>query len=464
MPAELSANQTIYLNANMKYKKIIHLLMFIVGCGITHSVHAQNVNTLDTSQNLTLDQCIQYAMKHQPALNQALLGVPIARTTNAINLSGWLPQVNIGANLTHYNSLPTAVIPDTSGKTTLRRTGVNNTVAPVLSVTQAIFSPQLIYAKKGEPLVLKQAEQNVDSSKIGLVVAVSKAFYNLLLTLEQIDVLKEDTARLARNQSDTYHQFVGGIVDETDYDEATITLNNSRFQLRQVTENINPQYSTLKQAMGFPPDRQFNVLFDTLQMMQDIVFDTTRPLQFEDRIEFKQLQNQRDMQHLVTGYYHNAWLPTLGAFFDYNYEFENNSASQLFSTGYPYSYLGLSLSMPIFTGFARVQNERRSRLQEQQLDWGQTGLRSEIYTEYSTALANYKSNLYNYKIMQDNESLARKVYFIVELQYKQGVVAYLNVITAESNLITAEIGYTNALFQLLSSKIDLEKAMGIVPH
>jgi multidrug efflux system outer membrane protein len=66
--------------------------------------------------------------------------------------------------------------------------------------------------------------------------------------------------------------------------------------------------------------------------------------------------------------------------------------------------------------------------------------------------------------MKDNENLARKVYFIVDLQYKQGVVAYLNVITAESNLITAEIGYTNALFQLLSSKIDLERAMGIVPH
>jgi outer membrane protein TolC len=426
--------------------------------------YTQQADSTGATQSLTLEQCIQYALKHQPALNQALLGIPIAKATNAINLSGWLPQVNIGGNLTHYNSLPTAVIPDSAGKTTLRRTGINNTAAPVLSVTQAIFSPQLIYAKKGAPLVVKEAEQNVDSSKIDLVVAVSKSFYNLLLTLEQIDVLKEDTARLVRNRNDTYHQYIGGIVDETDYDEATITLNNSMAQLKQATQNIVPQYATLKQAMGFPPNQQFDVSFDTLQMVRDIAFDTTQQLRFGNRIEIRQLQNQKDMQHLLTEYYHNAWLPTLGAFFDYNYEFENNQASQLFSTAYPYSYIGLSLSMPIFTGFARVQNERKSRLQEQQLDWGQVGLRSEIYTEYSTAMANYKSNLYNYQIMQDNENLARKVYFIVDLQYKQGVVAYLNVITAESNLITAEIGYTNALFQLLSSKIDLEKAMGIVPH
>jgi len=34
---------------------------------------------------------------------------------------------------------------------------------------------------------------------------------------------------------------------------------------------------------------------------------------------------------------------------------------------------------------------------------------------------------------------------------------------AESNLITAEISYVNSLFQLLSSKTELEKAMGEVP-
>ena len=104
----------------------------------------------------------------------------------------------------------------------------------------------------------------------------------------------------------------------------------------------------------------------------------------------------------------------------------------------------------------------RSKLQEGLLDWEEVGLKSEIYTEYTTAMANYKGNLYNLTALQHNEDLARRVYGIVSLQYKQGVVAYLNVITAESNLITAEIGYINALFQLLSSRIDLEKSMGYI--
>jgi outer membrane protein TolC len=105
----------------------------------------------------------------------------------------------------------------------------------------------------------------------------------------------------------------------------------------------------------------------------------------------------------------------------------------------------------------------KSRLQEKLIDWGQTDLKSQINKEYTTALAGYKSNRYNFELSEKNVATARRAYFVVDLQYKQGIVAYLNVITAESNLITSEINYLNALFQTLSSKIDLEKAMGILP-
>jgi outer membrane protein TolC len=58
--------------------------------------------------------------------------------------------------------------------------------------------------------------------------------------------------------------------------------------------------------------------------------------------------------------------------------------------------------------------------------------------------------------------LAKETYDIVQLQYLQGIVPYLNVITAETNLITSELTYETSIFQVLSSKIDLEKAMGII--
>ncbi len=61
----------------------------------------------DTVNYLTLDQCIVYAMQHQPAIMQSSLAILIAKKTNAISLSSWLPQVNLTGNFTHYFQLPT---------------------------------------------------------------------------------------------------------------------------------------------------------------------------------------------------------------------------------------------------------------------------------------------------------------------------------------------------------------------
>jgi outer membrane protein TolC len=426
----------------------------------------QNSNPTDSSQGLTLQQCIEYALKHQPAFHQSLINQSIVKSTNSIALAGWRPQVNINGALTHYFELPTSLIPNTTpgGPPTLQKSGVVNTFYPVLTASQAIFSPSLLYAVKAAPLYNRQAQQVTDSSKIDLVATVSKSFYSLLFTLEQISVFKEDTARLIKNLSDTYHQYISGIVDETDYDEAAITLNNSKAQLKQATESVSPQYAGLKQLMGYPSNQQFNVSFDTNQMKMDIAFDTTQELQFERRIEYQALQTSKGLQHRLTAYYQSAFLPSFSGVYSYNLAFENNNASQLFASAYPYNYIGLSISLPIFTGFSRLENIHRSKLQEQLLDWDQVALKSQIYSEYTSALANYKSNLYNLTIMQENVVLAKRTYNIVSLQYLQGVVAYLNVITAESNLITSEIGYINALFQLLSSKIDLEKAMGMISY
>ena len=96
-----------------------------------------------------------------------------------------------------------------------------------------------------------------------------------MLTLEQINVLKEDTTEFGKSFRDAYHQYVGGIVDETDYEQAEITLNNTKAQLKQANENVVPQYAALKQLMGYPTEKQFNVVFDTLEMMKSIHIDTT---------------------------------------------------------------------------------------------------------------------------------------------------------------------------------------------
>ncbi|MDN5286930.1 MAG: oprM 3 [Mucilaginibacter sp.] len=424
-----------------------------------------------SGQFLTLEQCVDYAMQHQPALNKALINVSVTKATNAISLAGWLPQASVSGDLIHYIQTSGSSSTVTGGTTTPGGTSTGasrgqytNTFIPGVSVTQALFNPSLLYASKSAPYFLKQAQQVTDSTKIFLVSSLSKSYYNVLLTLEQINVLKEDTTRLGKNLRDAYHQYKGGIVDETDYEQAAITLNNSAAQLKQANENVVPQYAVLKQLMGFPVEKEFNVSFDTVQMIKGIYIDTTQQLRYEKRIEFQQVKTNKDLQGQLVNYYRTSYLPTLSAFYNYNLAYENNKFSNLLSNSYPSSLVGLSISIPIFTGFSRIHNLQKAKLQQQLISWDETALKLQINKEYTTALASYKGNFYNLQLLQKNVAMAKRVYFVVTLQYKQGIVPYLNVITAESNLITSEISYLNALFQVLSSKVDLQKAMGSISY
>jgi outer membrane protein TolC len=110
-----------------------------------------------------------------------------------------------------------------------------------------------------------------------------------------------------------------------------------------------------------------------------------------------------------------------------------------------------------------VQNLRRAQLLDRRLDLDLADLKSQISSEYEQALANYKSDLHEWTISGNNVALAQDVYRIIKLQYDEGIKAYLDLITAETDLRTTELNYYNALYRVLASKLDLQRAQGNIP-
>jgi outer membrane protein TolC len=87
-----------------------------------------------------------------------------------------------------------------------------------------------------------------------------------------------------------------------------------------------------------------------------------------------------------------------------------------------------------------------------------------VNTEYEQAIATYKSSLNNYNILKDNLTLAEDVFNTIQVQYKSGIKTYLDVIVSQNDLISAQINYLDALYQLLTSKIDVQKALGQITY
>ncbi|MFD2146427.1 TolC family protein [Mucilaginibacter antarcticus] len=190
------------------------------------------------------------------------------------------------------------------------------------------------------------------------------------------------------------------------------------------------------------------------------MIDTNQVVNVNNRVEFQLLQTQKNLRNLNVDYYKWGFLPSLSAVGNYNFNYFNNQFKDLYKNAIPVGYVGLSMNLPIFQGTRRLQNLSKAKLQVQRTDQDIVNTQNTINTQYIQALASYKSNYVTWQTLKQNVELARDVYNVVSLQYREGIKTYLDVIVSQSDLRTSELNYYNALFQLLSSKIDLKRALG----
>jgi outer membrane protein TolC len=435
--------------------KRYYYLLFVIILFSNLDLYAQGRE--DSTHEFNLEQCIQFAYTHSPLLNQSVLDQQITEHGIKSRLADWYPQIRFDYNVQHAFQLQVSNI---NGQ--LIPLGLRNTSSGQLGLTQNLFSSDALLASNSASVVRKQAAQNVIANKIDVTVNVGKAFYDVLLTREQIKILDENIIRLDRSLTDAYNQYEGGIVDKVDYKRATIALNNTKAQRKTADEILKAKYAYLKMQMGLPDSIQLKLDYDSSKLETLAVTDTSGNIALQNRIEYQQLQTQKRLQDINYNYYKWQFIPTLQAYGNYNLNYLNNDFGKLYQDNYPNSFAGVRLGIPIFQGFRRVQNMKQAKLQSDRVNYDIEQLQLSVSTEVSQALATYKGYLNDYYSLKENVGLAKDVFNTIELQYKSGIKTYLEVITAQTDLRAAELNYNNALYQLLASKFDLQRALGNV--
>ena len=443
---------------SIKTRPVILVFLITVGTIFTSSLFGQQRN--DSSlQQATLLNCIRFAIANNPDIQNAKLNEEITETDINIRMADWYPQVNFNYNLQHNFQLPTA---NFNGN--LISTGTKNTSGIQFGTTQNIFNRDVMLASRTAKDVRRLSGQNTREQNINLAAQVSKLFYDIILTTQQLKVTQEDINRIELSLKDAYYQYQSGIADKTDYKRATISLNNAKAQKKSGDESLKAKYAYLKELLGYPLYKDIDLVYDTAQMEQEIFLDTLQDVDFNNRIEIQQLETQKKLQQYNLQYYKWSFLPDVYAFGNYNLNFLNNQFSKLYSASYPNSFMGLTLSLPIFQGGKRLQQIKQAQFQIKQADNAIRSFQNNINTQYQNALAAYKGNLSNFFSLKENLSLANEVYEVIRLQYRSGVKAFLEVINAETDLRTAQINYYNALYEVLSSKIDVARALGNISY
>lgn len=407
----------------------------------------------------TLQNCIRYALFHQPSMQQTRLDEEIIESTIQGKLADWFPQLNFNFNVQHNPQLPVAIVQGTPLKQ-----GLANASNVQLSLSQTLFSKDVLLASTSGHDVRTLAAQRSLSTRIDVVTNVSKAYYAVLVTQKQIELLNEAIVRLEQSLKDATTKYQGGIVDKTDYMRATISLNNAMADRTQAQELLHVRYASLKEQMGYPVEGDLSLEYDSTQMEHEAFLDTLQTLKFENRIEYQLLQTQVRLEEDNLDYSLWSLLPSVSAYGGYTINYQNSLFGPLYNQNYPYSFVGLQVSFPIFQGGKRLQQVRQARLQLNRFDYDLVSLKNAIATQYTLAIANYRSSLNSHRVLTDNLDLAHDVYRTIQLQYKAGTKSYLEFISAETDLRAAQFNQTNSLYQVLISKLDVQKALGTVQY
>lgn len=432
-------------------------LFFLIFLNSYFSIAQTNPDT--SLEKGTLDNCVRYALYHNPRVQQSILDEEITDQQIKSKIADWFPQINFNFGLVHNYKLPVSIVGGSPVPL-----GTINSSSGQFSVSQTIFGRDVLLAATSAGDVRNEAKQNTVMNKVDIVINVSKAFYSVLLARLQIDLVKKDIIRLRRSQSDAFEQYKAGVADKNDYKRGTILLNNAIAELKTDEENLKIRYSLLKNFMGYNAKKEFQLEYDSTMMEKDTFIDTLQSLSYNKRIEYNLVETQKRISEDLLNYNKWSFIPTISAFGNYNFNYLNNKIENLYKVNYPNSLVGVQISFPIFEGGKRYHEIEEAELSLQRTEYDRIALENSIKSEYTEALAGYKSNLSNFIKLKENIQLAREVYNTIQLQYKSGVKSYLEVIIAETDLRNTQTNYLNSLYEVLSSKLDVQKALGIVQY
>jgi outer membrane protein TolC len=125
------------------------------------------------------------------------------------------------------------------------------------------------------------------------------------------------------------------------------------------------------------------------------------------------------------------------------------------------SFLGLQLSVPLFTGLSTQARIKQAEISKHQSDLEFNHTREKLRARVHEAIANSKEallRLENTAVVQETAQLS---YNIIQYRYKSGISPRLELTDAELALSTAQSNYLEAVYDYLSAGIQLRKLTGV---
>lgn len=422
----------------------------------------------DSITKFSLQEAIDYAQSHQSSILNASIDEEIAKNTVKRTIGIGLPQLNGNVNFQDFLKIPTNLLPgEIFGKPGTQipvQFGVQYQSSYGLELSQLLFDGSYLVGLQASKTFKELSNKNLKRSRIETAVGVTKAYYSVLVSNEQLSLLDANIDRLKKSFKDTQALFANGFVEKIDVDRLTVLNNNLETERGNVIRLLELNMNLLKFQMGMTIQSKL-VLKDSIGSLQVAEFLAVKDTAaYQNRIEYSLLETQKKLNELDLKRYKSLFLPSLAAFGTTSRSFQSNEFLNLIDRSFPATIIGFRLSVPLLSGGVKAYQVRNAKLEVLKTENNLVNLKNGINLEVEQAQTIYRNGLKSLENQKRNMELAKEVLRVTKIKYEQGVGSSIEVTIAETSLKESQNNYINALYDLLINKVNMDRALGKIVY
>lgn len=422
---------------------------------------------------ISLEKAVEIALSENPTVKVADREIEKKKYAQKGSYAPLFPQINLTAD---YNrtlkkqvmymdnafeiDIPGVELPPSDPNKGIE-VGRNNNWSGGVNFSMPLIAPTLWKSLEISAIDVELAIESARSSKISMVNQVKRSFYGVLLAQDSYNVFKTSYDNAVMNYNDVNEKYTQGTVAEYDLIRADVQVKNIEPSMLQAENALALALWQLKALLGMnleiPISCTGSLTNYEQEMYADYMSTDTSLVNNSDLkqigIQTRQLSKTLQMQKF-------EYLPTLS--FSGLYQFTSMNNDFKFNTykWNPYSMVGVSLSIPIFSGGQRKYKVAQTRVSLEQIRLQHQDLERNLQLAVKQYMDNMKTCVKQFNASQKAVKQAEKGYMISQKRYETGMATLLELNDADLALTQARLTFNQSIYNYVVAKSDLEKTLG----
>ncbi|MGB0933212.1 MAG: TolC family protein [Lishizhenia sp.] len=435
-----------------KLKTVIIAVLFVLGS------HAQEV------QSFSLFEAQDYAINNIEKLKNAKLDLESAEKKVIETRAIGLPQISASASFQNFLNLPVQVV-DASfinpnaqpGETVQFRAGTDYNANGTLSVNQLLFDGSYLVGLQVSKFYTEFVGTSIERTKQDVLADVTQAYQMALVSksnLVFVESLLKSTEVLVDKQR---NYFELGLMTKEDMDQLEFSLLNAKTAKLNSENQLKSALAYLKLTMAFPQEKEIVLTEELETVLAKSTLDANGNK--EDNLNLQLLKKQLILSEYSLKNTKFANLPSVGAFFQQQYNTFRNEEFLLFADErwFSQTFWGVQINVPIFSSGQRWAVTQQAKIDVMK---NQNNI-EEFQRTLSFQEIQVKNNLetakQNLDLQKQNVALAQSIYENEVAKKEIGKGNSISVTQKYTQLISAQTQYVGAMIEVFNAKLELDK-------